>query len=820
MTSKPIVTMFYSVEHRPAIAGSGAMLRYLGGNTGNLLFRFSLQERIVDASSCQVLHLPSTLDLFRSLDSKTCRQVLSSALVIYPVANLLRPVEDFEANPSIQAETEFVTHLSKLFQGSFLVMGLGYQSRLRLEEGTIRDLHPLQVEMLDVLLQHTPGITLRGDTTLEVLRQQEMFRHARLEALGCPSLMISSVTDHGQRMSGRSKPVTVSKICLGLPSNPRGYRPLFKRLMQFAQDPRVHVVLQDASDIQACSAAGLPNERLHMFCDLNEWIAFLKSCDVCITARLHGAQAAVLAMTPVLLIATDSRMEELAQRMALNWIAMDDPELLELFEDWPTLLQRACDFDGVRYDANRRELALQTMHFLASLGLPAHPGLKALAGEEGASASWAFQTLKLSNGMQFADFDVSDYLARYPDPFLRTQNLLGLAFHAAKTGNAWNCCAQDAPTLDRSVGIQDSSSVDLAARIADDLVVLVGWSTDRSPEAQLSVQWADRPAEIVPFGQIRIRRPDVARALGNAYMSEPDFGFFRVISDVPIGADRLHMEMMGQHFDVPLQDWCSRSHVEVIDALLDACQWSHTPASMLPGLIERDLGLACRAVLLRIQSSNLDDAWCELSGALQTFRASTLCLVCLDDVLSARVQLQRLGAYASVQAGDLAVVVMLQPEIICRFSNASLVEIVNQMVGGWPEVHVLERPLNSNWQQSIQAILTLCGTDFRSCAVLQWEVLTSASDWIAALQNHPVFTQLSFSRFVPSLRDYTGQPVDSALAYLQKLPIVPHNKTTAGVETEPLLVEGDAKVDSVLLSSLPPQSREAWRARVEAGIWR
>ena len=127
--------------------------------------------------------------------------------------------------------------------------------------------------------------------------------------------------------------------------------------------------------------------------------------------------------------------------------------------------------------------------------------------------------------------------------------------------------------------------------------------------------------------------------------------------------------------------------------------------------------------------------------------------------------------------------------------------------------------MNSNWMHSIQSILTLCGADFRSCAVLQREVLTSASDWIAALQNHPIFTQLPFSRFIPSLRDFTGQPVDSASAYLQKLPIVPHNKTTASVETEPLLVERDAKVDGVLLASLPPQSREAWRAR-EAGIWR
>ena len=131
-TSKPIVTMFYSVEHHPGMTDSGAILRYVGGNTGNLLFRYALQERIIDRSNCQILHLPSTLDLFQRLENTTCRQVLSSSLAIYPVANLLRPIQDFEANPAVQAETELVTHLSQLFPGSFLVMGLGYQSQLRL----------------------------------------------------------------------------------------------------------------------------------------------------------------------------------------------------------------------------------------------------------------------------------------------------------------------------------------------------------------------------------------------------------------------------------------------------------------------------------------------------------------------------------------------------------------------------------------------------------------------------------------------------------------------------------------------------------------
>ena len=806
VTTKPIVTIFYSVEDRPRITSKGAMLRYLGDNTGNLLFRYALQERIVDLSNCELLRLPSTLDLFRSLDFKTCRQILTSALVIYPVANLLRSPEDFEANSAVQSETEYVTYLLQMFPGPFLVMGLGYQGRLRSQGAASRPIHPLQVEMLEALLQRTPEITLRGDTTQAVLREQKNLNHARLEALGCPSLLISPDVDHGKRMADQLLPEPISKIGLGLPSNPHGYAPLFERLIQLAQDPRVHVVLQDASDIQACSDAGLPDERVHMFCDLSEWIAFLKGCDVCITARLHGAQVAVLAMTQVLLIATDSRMEELAQRMALNWIAMDDPDLMEILDNWPALMHRAYGFDGARYDANRRHLARKTVRFLQNLGLPAHRDLRTLAGDEDCSEIWAPPTSKGSSGIQFAELDVADYLARNPDPFLRSQNLLGLAYHACKTGNSWRS------------RFQGASSLDLAARITEDLVVLTGWSTDRSTSAHLIGRWGDGLAQIVPLGQIRIRRPDVAKAIGNT-LPEPDFGFFLIVTGVPLGADMLEIEMLGNVVRVPIQDWRRRPHGEVTDALLDACQWLHTPASVLPGLIQQDLGLGFRAVLSQVQRSNANHDWGDLDTELKLFRASTLCVVCLDDVLSARVQLQRLGTYASVQEGDLAVVVMLQPEIVCRFSNSPLVEVVDYLVRDWPEVQVIQRRLDGSWQQSIQAVLSLCGTQFTSCAVLLREVLTSASDWINALQSDPVFTQPVFERFVPSLYDFSGQPFDCDAAYLQKLPFLPNIKTTIAVATEPLLVERHPMEAGVMLASLPPQSREAWRARVEAGIW-
>ena len=47
---KPVVTIFYGIDGDLKSDDFGALLRYMGGNTGNLLFRHALQECVVDLS--------------------------------------------------------------------------------------------------------------------------------------------------------------------------------------------------------------------------------------------------------------------------------------------------------------------------------------------------------------------------------------------------------------------------------------------------------------------------------------------------------------------------------------------------------------------------------------------------------------------------------------------------------------------------------------------------------------------------------------------------------------------------------------------------
>ena len=145
---KPIATVFYGVEQSHSCENVQDKLLYLGDNTGNLLFRYALQKRIVDLSGYELVTLPAGLDLFSRLDVETCRKVLSSALVIYPVANLLRSREQYEAIGQIQNETRFLTQLCDLFSCPILVMGLGFQGRLESQGKRLPELHPAQIELV------------------------------------------------------------------------------------------------------------------------------------------------------------------------------------------------------------------------------------------------------------------------------------------------------------------------------------------------------------------------------------------------------------------------------------------------------------------------------------------------------------------------------------------------------------------------------------------------------------------------------------------------------------------------------------------------
>lgn len=810
---KPIATVFYGVEQTHGCETGQDMLLYLGNNTGNLLFRYALQKRIVDLSGYELVQLPAGVDLFSSLDADTCRKVLSSALVIYPVANLLRSREQYEANSRIRDETRFLTQLCGLFSCPFLVMGLGFQGMLEGNAETLPELHPDQIELVDRLLEHSRFITVRGLHTRALLRQSPLLRHALIESLGCPSLMISPNRRHGALVASlaaeRQRKLGLERIALGLPSNKLGDAVLMRRLVRLAEDPRVHVVLQDLSDLEACRQLGLPQERLHMFCDLDAWVAFMRGCDLCISARIHGSQVAMLAMTPFLLIATDSRIEELAQQMALPCIRSDDQGLAPLLAEPLRAQRRALDFNGNAYDHNRQHLARATVRLLEFSGLPPHPDLLVLAGRAGEVTEPPQAVVS-----PLARIDVRDYLDRYPDdPFLITQNPLGIAFHAMTTGLVWQAFPEGQP-LQEPPSLQKPAQghLDAALRISDRHLVLVGWSTDLSDSASLSLAEPNGTVMPLPLGAVRIRRPDVQEALEWRSGRSPDFGFLRMV-ERSVDAAPLQLTIGAGAFAVEELDLRGEAYQPMAERLLDACQWMHTPEDRIDGLIERDLGEAFRVLFQRLRTVPGEDVEVQLKNLQPLEPDQTVLLVCLNSTVMARLQLDRLRHYSSVQSGAVRLVVAVQAGVSCRESGCLLSDLVRDLLDSLPSALLLSKGLEIRWSQMVHLVRQWsAGERF---AVLSTGVLTSSSDWLAAMATG--LSQLPLGLFDggrPPLQNALGQPVDRMAAYLL-LGSGASDAASANlceIRSEPLVLL-DANHQP---TSLPMQSRESWQQAVEA----
>lgn len=78
--------------------------------------------------------------------------------------------------------------------------------------------------------------------------------------------------------------------------------------------------------------------KARFFCDYKSWIKYLSGFDLCIGTRLHGVITGILAGTPSLLLAHDSRTLELANFHKIPFVKLSEITSVEDIEDHITNL--------------------------------------------------------------------------------------------------------------------------------------------------------------------------------------------------------------------------------------------------------------------------------------------------------------------------------------------------------------------------------------------------------------------------------------------------------------------------------------------------
>ena len=299
-----------------AVSGEATLTQdVFNSNTGNYLFAHSVHKALMTASTTVVPN--GTLSETREATEKTIARVNErfDAFVI-PLANAFRP--EFEHR---------LANLTSLVRGltiPVVVVGVGAQARLH-DDMPSTGLDDTVKDFAAAVLERSASIGVRGEFTRDYLARLG-FGDAHVDIIGCPSLFL-----HGRDFrlpTATGALADDARIALNVTNGVPGLGDLVAGL--HARHPGLVFVGQDRHDLQVVLWGEEPGPGIDLSLPLHtrhplyvedkvrfpletwSWLDYLRDFDFAVGTRLHGNVAALLAGTPALLLAHDSRTSELA----------------------------------------------------------------------------------------------------------------------------------------------------------------------------------------------------------------------------------------------------------------------------------------------------------------------------------------------------------------------------------------------------------------------------------------------------------------------------------------------------------------------------
>ena len=325
-SSSPIrvVVRAHKDPFTPASAEETLAKNLIGENVGNLVFSQS-SFRLLSASNSKVRR-------YRGEPAWWLNQT-ADAFVI-PLANAFRP--NF-----VNTMNQLSSRIEKL-KIPVVVLGVGAQAK-RDDDETVKQ---AARRFVAAVLEHSASIGVRGEYTKSYI-QSLGFAESNIEVIGCPSMFM-----RGDELPVRMKTETITTDTpLALTLSP--YRKKmgdiananyerYPNLTYFAQDKSTLRLLLGGEYIGKNSWPNMPisldhplikNHQTVFPLDPKPWIEALSKRDFTFGTRIHGAISSIIAGTPALLIAHDSRTKELAEYHKIPYLTLKEAESRALAED-------------------------------------------------------------------------------------------------------------------------------------------------------------------------------------------------------------------------------------------------------------------------------------------------------------------------------------------------------------------------------------------------------------------------------------------------------------------------------------------------------
>ena len=327
------------------VASAEATLRHdlIGGNTGNLVFSQSVR-RLLSTADADI-----TTGVFRY----PAEQINSEFThLVIPLANAFR----FKYADRLDRLSALIERLTI----PVTVVGVGAQASLDGEVPGADQVGPAVKRFVAAVLRRSPTIGVRGTFTQSYLTSLG-FAESEIDVIGCPSMFM-----YGPDLKIARKVETLrpdSPIALNISPYVKELGPIsldhaerYPNLVYQAQNRQsLELLLTGRYPVGERSKtrdSGVPvtlehplirQNRVRFFLDPRTWFDHLAGYDFSFGTRIHGNIAALLAGTPALVLAHDSRTLELADYHRIPLRRIDRlskrPDAAELYDecDWEPL---------------------------------------------------------------------------------------------------------------------------------------------------------------------------------------------------------------------------------------------------------------------------------------------------------------------------------------------------------------------------------------------------------------------------------------------------------------------------------------------------
>jgi len=293
-----------------------------GGNSGNLLFSYA-SHRLLTRSDTQVVS--RGLGLRGERPERVNEQFDH---VVLPMANSFRR--------GFLRQLEILTALIEGLTVPVTILSIGMQAEVGEEARPHPGVDDAVRRFVSAVLDRSPSIGVRGELTADYLRRLG-FRD--VEVIGCPSMFL-----HGPDVRVEKRTETLDRTArVSFSVTPRvgEMAPVigrhvgrFRNLRYVPQDHEtLGLMLWGTALADFPEPSPLPfhpshalfrDDRARFFVDPEPWIAYERTMDFAFGDRIHGNVAAVLAGTPALLLAHDTRTLELARHHGIPYRMVTD----------------------------------------------------------------------------------------------------------------------------------------------------------------------------------------------------------------------------------------------------------------------------------------------------------------------------------------------------------------------------------------------------------------------------------------------------------------------------------------------------------------